>query len=1015
MQPRQEQTSAPDASAGRIITDTFHDSHGWVTKSSSGYYNSGAPGSTVFLANDSQVPAQTVTTYDGAGRGVQSTFYSYAQPQWSTTTAYPGEDRTDVTPPSGTAPSTTITDVWGRPVQEWTYHTATPTGNAGDADVITTAYSADGRKLSVTDPTGKNQWTYSYDQRDRLIQTTDPDTGTSKVSYTPDGQVGTTTDGRGQVLAYTYDLLGRKTAEYDTSTSGTELTSWAYDSSAKGLADSSTRYSGGNAYISAVTGYTTSYKAAGTKVTIPAVEGKLAGTYTTSYTYTPNTELLDHVDLPAAGPLAAETIYYAYNLAGKLLQSGGNADYLTDQQYDSYGNPIRTTLGDMPLQAVQTSTYDAATGRQLTDTFNAENASNTLDTFSYTYDQAGLLTSATDAQLGGATDRQCFGYDYTGRLTTAWTDTGTVTTAAAPSVPSLGGCTNPAPTAATAGTQVGGPAAYWQTYGYDVTGNRTTDTQHDVHGTTANDVTRAYTYPAAGSPGSHSLACDTINAAPPASCPATADAGHDVYTYDASGNTKTRKLATGADQTMTYDQEGRLSGVTDATRGATTGYLYDSAGTLLIQRDPTDTVLYLDGQELHLNPKTGVTAANRYITTPGGATVVESSNGTTSYEMSNSQGTPVMDLAAANLSVTRRYYDPYGRTRGTAPSAWPDSHGFLDKPTDGTTGLDMVGARAYDPVTGRFLTRDPVFESSDPTQMGGYAYAGDSPASFSDPTGLTKCDIEPELCSARIQELSAEKDAAQAKADQAYADSVESDQFDRCTSGGCEQRVLKNWQDPVYAQTQVTNSFSEAEAHGEAEAAAEQQDALQAQQAQAAAQKKKHHHWWDTVTKVASGFGALVANPKGWIDAHGSFLETFGTVLSMASSVAAVGGWFGCGPCSAISLGLGVASAGAYFLAGDKAGAEHSLEATAAGLVGGGLANVMKGAAGLKVAEAAEGASRLTKIGDVLGAGPLARAAAQATPVMGKGLGRAFSLSTRLSGYVQGKSLCGWDAGCGTQ
>ncbi|MFC1429148.1 polymorphic toxin-type HINT domain-containing protein [Streptacidiphilus sp. N1-3] len=91
------------------------------------------------------------------------------------------------------------------------------------------------------------------------------------------------------------------------------------------------------------------------------------------------------------------------------------------------------------------------------------------------------------------------------------------------------------------------------------------------------------------------------------------------------------------------------------------------------------------------------------------------------------------------MAVTRRYYDPYGNPRGTQPTTWistDENHGFLGQPTDTNTGLNLLGARNYDPVQGRFLTPDPVFEAGDPNQMGGYTYAADNPATGSDPTGL---------------------------------------------------------------------------------------------------------------------------------------------------------------------------------------------------------------------------------------------------------------------------------------
>ncbi|MEU5438512.1 RHS repeat-associated core domain-containing protein, partial [Streptomyces sp. NPDC020719] len=89
-------------------------------------------------------------------------------------------------------------------------------------------------------------------------------------------------------------------------------------------------------------------------------------------------------------------------------------------------------------------------------------------------------------------------------------------------------------------------------------------------------------------------------------------------------------------------------------------------------------------------------------------------------------------------TVTRRAYDPYGAPRGTTPANWIDNHGYLGKPVDAASGLDLLGARNYDPALGRFLSVDPVLEVGDPNQMGGYTYAGNDPVNGSDPTGLMR-------------------------------------------------------------------------------------------------------------------------------------------------------------------------------------------------------------------------------------------------------------------------------------
>lgn len=747
MQPRQEQTSAPDGSTGREITDTFHDSHGWVVKTSAGYYNSSAPSGTVYQVNDTQIPQQTVTTYDGQGRTTASATYSYSQFQWQTTTSYRGSTEKDISPPAGGRPSTVITDIWGHTTQTWAYNTASATGNAGDAAVTQYTYYPSGQQHTVTDA-GNHTWTYTYDLRGHRLTTSDPDmTGLSSSFYDSDGRVAYTTDPRGDALAYSYDLLSRKTAEYAATTTTdptTMLSSWAYDSKAKGYPDSSTRYVGGqsgSAYVTAVKGYTTDYLSTGSVITIPAAEGTLAGTYTTSSTYTANARLLAKTFLPAAGGMSAETLSYSYGLGGLQVGVGGAHDYLTGQTYTPLGQPQRATLGDMPLQTVLTNVWDQATGHLLSQTLDKENGTTSADIYSFTYNQAGSPTSAQDKQDNGSVDLQCYAYDSSQRLAGVWTDTGGVATAASPSAPGIGGCTDGTPSA----TTIGGPAAYWQSYTYDAIGNRLTRTDHDVTGNTANDTQRSYS-PEPNQP--HQLQSTAVTGGTTAG-----PTGTDSFTYDAAGNEQSRSLATGVNDGLVFDNEGRLTKVTNATTSTTiSSYLYAADGSLLLQRDPSDVTLFLPGQEVHLKPATGTTSALRFITTPIGATVVESSAGTLTYSLANPQNTASVEIDASTLNVTRRYFDPYGNPRGPVPQVWSDTHGFLGKTVDGAAGLDMIGARAYDASAGRFVSRDPIFQTGDAEQMGGYTYAGNNPVEYTDPSGLTRCDADPGICSKATQE-----------------------------------------------------------------------------------------------------------------------------------------------------------------------------------------------------------------------------------------------------------------------
>ncbi len=59
--------------------------------------------------------------------------------------------------------------------------------------------------------------------------------------------------------------------------------------------------------------------------------------------------------------------------------------------------------------------------------------------------------------------------------------------------------------------------------------------------------------------------------------------------------------------------------------------------------------------------------------------------------------------------------------------------GYTGKVFDSTTGLQNNSARWYDPHSGRFLSEDPIQEGAN-----WYAYAGNDPVNFRDPTGLSQ-------------------------------------------------------------------------------------------------------------------------------------------------------------------------------------------------------------------------------------------------------------------------------------
>lgn len=172
--------------------------------------------------------------------------------------------------------------------------------------------------------------------------------------------------------------------------------------------------------------------------------------------------------------------------------------------------------------------------------------------------------------------------------------------------------------------------------------------------------------------------------------------------------------------------------------------MYDADGNLLIRRDPGQTTLFVADTEIVVNtsvsPATVVGAIRTY--TLGQKPVAMASSlpgGGVNYLFTDQQGTGSITMDTTTQKVVRKQQTPYGQPRGTA-SGWPDpTRGFLNKPVSTSTGYTDVGARTHDPTLGRFLSVDPVFDSVNLSQLGGYAYAGSNPVTGSDPSGLY-CD-----------------------------------------------------------------------------------------------------------------------------------------------------------------------------------------------------------------------------------------------------------------------------------
>ncbi|MFE9969058.1 RHS repeat-associated core domain-containing protein [Streptomyces sp. NPDC005525] len=725
LRPRQTQTPSPVG--GRLVSLTLYDDRGLAVSAQGDIWDeTSAPSAAPVQTEGSQAPIQTDTTYDGAGRVTKTETKNFGATRWSIDTTYTGDTVATSAPDHGQA-TAVVTNALGQTTLRREYGGPQPTG----IDFTTTSYgyTPAGQQETVTGP-DQTKWSYSYDLFGRQVSATDPDKGTTTTEYDSLDRTSTTTDPE-HTLLYGYDDLNRTTGLWQTSkTDANKLAAWTFDTLAKGQQDTAVRYDGGltgKAYTTKVTSYNSLYQVTGSELTLPDKdkEALVAAGVPQTLSFTTGYRLdgtVSQTSQPAVAGLASETLSYTYNATGGQLTAAGTTGYLQGAVYSPQGDLRQLTLGmdgaSSAKKAYLNYDYEAGT-RRLTRSYVTDDVHGYMpQELKFTQDDAGNVTSIFDASTQGGTtkaDYQCFTYDGNRRLDHAWT-------------PKSADCATSGRTTA----NLDGAAPYWTSYTYQKSGQRETETQHTASG----DTTTNYAYGTTrGQP--HPL---TTTTGPKTS----------TYDYDKTGNTTSRP-GTQAQQTLVWNSEGKLASTSEPAAGSKlkleTSYLYDAGGQLLIRRatGDGDTVLYLGGTEVRLTTKgtTKTLSGTRYYTAAGQTIAVRTAtSGTTGTKLNflaaDPHGTASLVLDATNWAITKRYTTPFGATRGTTPTTWPDDKRFLGKPADTTTGLTHIGAREYDPGIGQFISVDPILSLGQHQSLNGYSYANQHPTTSSDPTGL--CD-----------------------------------------------------------------------------------------------------------------------------------------------------------------------------------------------------------------------------------------------------------------------------------
>lgn len=114
--------------------------------------------------------------------------------------------------------------------------------------------------------------------------------------------------------------------------------------------------------------------------------------------------------------------------------------------------------------------------------------------------------------------------------------------------------------------------------------------------------------------------------------------------------------------------------------------------------------------------------------------------GTVYHLLSDHVGSVRLVVSTAGSVAKRVDFDAWGRITNQ-PQSFDQPFGFAGGLWDADAGLVLMGARWYDPVLGRWISKDPLLFMGGQANL--YAYVDNDPVNFIDPWGLLKLPADP--------------------------------------------------------------------------------------------------------------------------------------------------------------------------------------------------------------------------------------------------------------------------------
>jgi len=225
------------------------------------------------------------------------------------------------------------------------------------------------------------------------------------------------------------------------------------------------------------------------------------------------------------------------------------------------------------------------------------------------------------------------------------------------------------------------------------------------------------------------------------------------YAYDDLGRQTERRFTADKKWLQYWDGEGQLKKV-ELMEGAEihrrVTFKYDPFGRRVEKKtayspDATpETVVttYVYDREDIIYTETdveGVVSKTHYIHGPGiGEPLAMVRDGAAYYYHADGLGN-IVAITDANMQVVQRYsYESFGRVKASDRS-FKNIYTYTGREWDSEIGLHYYRARYYDPMGGRFISKDPIGFSGGDVNL--YGYVGNSPVVWVDPYGLSGSGI----------------------------------------------------------------------------------------------------------------------------------------------------------------------------------------------------------------------------------------------------------------------------------